>query len=201
MGMVRPLLTTADPLFYTTSIAMFLTWAPDLHDHYVSYLTRLFKRHPELEAHRPYPDNSIYPAATYNFGPSVSIKHLDPLNSVYGMCDTASMGDYDPIQGGHLVLWDLGIFIQFPPGSHILFPSAIIYHSNSRIQENEMRHSFTQYCAGGLFRWVDAGYQLERQLTGDEKEAYLEQKKQRRDKIGMSLFSTLDDLKARCAYT
>jgi hypothetical protein len=44
---------------------------------------------------------------------------------------------------------------------------------------------------------VDAGYRLEGELDGDEKEAYLERRKRRRDEIGISLFSTLDDLKAR----
>jgi hypothetical protein len=131
--------------------AMFLTWAPDLHDHYVSNLKLLFKHHPELEEHRPFPNNSVYTSATYNIGPSVSTMHLDPLNLPQGLCDAVALGKYDPVRGGHLVLWDLGIFIQFPPGSHILFPSAIVYHSNTQIQKDETRHSFVQYASGGLF--------------------------------------------------
>jgi hypothetical protein len=194
-------LTSVDHQAYIVFTAMFQTWAPDLYCHYVSYLKPLFQHHPELEDHRPYPNNSVYPSATYNVGPSVSTKHLDPLNLPHGLCDDASLGNYDPVRGGHLVLWDLGVFIQFPPGSHILFPSAIVYHSNAQIQEYETRHSFVQYCSGGLFRWVDAGYRLQKQLDGNEKEAYLEHRKQRRDRIGMSLFSTLDDLKASCTHT
>jgi len=45
--------------------------------------------------------------------------------------------------------------IEFPPGATILIPSAIVTHFNMPVEENETRHSFTQYAAGGLFRWVD----------------------------------------------
>ncbi|KAJ3886728.1 hypothetical protein GG344DRAFT_69418 [Lentinula edodes] len=41
--------------------------------------------------------------------------------------------------GGHLVLWDLGLVIRFPPGSTILFPSSLITHSTIPIQEGETR--------------------------------------------------------------
>jgi len=39
------------------------------------------------------------------------------------------------------------------------FPSAILAHSNVAIVPKETRYSFTQYAAGGLFRWVENGIQ------------------------------------------
>ncbi|KAH9484780.1 hypothetical protein JR316_0001682 [Psilocybe cubensis] len=56
-----------------------------------------------------------------------------------------------------LILWELGIAIEFPSGSSILLPSALISRSNVSIAPHERRYSFTQYTAGGLFRWVAYG--------------------------------------------
>ncbi|KZP30363.1 hypothetical protein FIBSPDRAFT_908068 [Athelia psychrophila] len=76
-------------------------------------------------------------------------------------CAVTALGDYDPTLGGHLILWDLKLIIEFPPGSTVLIPSAIFTHSNTAIQEGESRYSFTQYTSGGLFRWVEHGFQGE----------------------------------------
>jgi hypothetical protein len=57
------------------------------------------------------------------------------------------------------VLWDSRLVIEFPPGSTILISSAVLTHSNVPVASHESRYSFTQYCAGGLFRWVDNGFQ------------------------------------------
>lgn len=64
---------------------------------------------------------------------------------------------FDYTKGGHLVLWDSKLAIQFPPGTTMLFPSAILLHSNTEIGIDEDRYSMTQYSAGGLFRWVHHG--------------------------------------------
>jgi len=68
------------------------------------------------------------------------------------------MGPYDHKKGGHLVLFNIDRIIEFPPGSHILIPSAVMRHANMAIQPHERRMGFTQYTAGGLFRWVDQGF-------------------------------------------
>lgn len=39
------------------------------------------------------------------------------------MCAITTLSDYDPKAGGHLVLWDLKLVIEFPPGSTILILS------------------------------------------------------------------------------
>lgn len=67
------------------------------------------------------------------------------------------MGEFTHTTGGHLVLWDFGLVIDFPAGSAILIPSALIVHSNTAVQCGGTRYSIVQYVAGGLFRWVENG--------------------------------------------
>ncbi|KAI0037997.1 hypothetical protein FA95DRAFT_1613711 [Auriscalpium vulgare] len=101
----------------------------------------------------PYP-NSVFPAATFNFGPRIATApHRDYYNVPFGWCSITALGRYNPKLGGHLILWDLKLVIEFPPGSTILIPSALLTHSNVAIRQGETRRSFTQYCAGGLMRW------------------------------------------------
>lgn len=96
--------------------------------------------------------------AHFNFGPQTcTFRHTDHLNIVYGGCPIFAIGNFDPKKGGHLVLWDLKLVVEFPPGSVIILPSALIEHSNVPVQEHETRMSFAQYCAAGLFRWVHNG--------------------------------------------
>ncbi|KAK7016266.1 hypothetical protein R3P38DRAFT_3203090 [Favolaschia claudopus] len=70
-----------------------------------------------------------------------------------------SLGNFDYTKGRHLVLWECKL--EFPPGSTILIPSAALFHSNTIISAGERRYSFTQYTAGGLFRWVERGFKSE----------------------------------------
>lgn len=103
---------------------------------------------------------SIFPAATINFGPStVCFDHLDYSNYVPGWCPITALGPYDPQKGGHLILFDIGRVIEFPPGSLILIPSALMRHGNTPIQEGEMRMGFTQYVHGAIVRYVEGGCQ------------------------------------------
>jgi hypothetical protein len=108
---------------------------------------------------------SIFPAATFNFGPqTVTYEHTDSGNFASGMCGITALGEYNPVTGGHLILFDLGLIIQFPPGSTILIPSAILRHGNIPIHPGETRLSFTQYFAGGLVRWAAYGCRTEANL-------------------------------------
>ncbi|KAJ7650504.1 hypothetical protein FB45DRAFT_974371 [Roridomyces roridus] len=89
---------------------------------------------------------SAFAACTFNFMNVVTEKHLDFGNMAAGL-----------YRGGHLILWELKLIICFPPGSTILVPSSIVTHSNTLIAPGEIRHSFTQYTAGALFRWASNG--------------------------------------------
>ncbi|KAK6977269.1 hypothetical protein R3P38DRAFT_2582101 [Favolaschia claudopus] len=105
---------------------------------------------------------SVFAACTFNLGPRASTRvHLDFGNLAWGWCAITALGWYDPDKGGHLILWDLKLIIRFPPGSTILIPSAILRHSNVPVGINEKRFSFTQYTAGGLFRWIRNGFQTD----------------------------------------
>lgn len=142
--------------------------------------------------------DSVFAACTFNFGPrAITAPHLDFLNFSCGFCAITALDEFDPDFGGHLILWDLRLVVRFPPGSTILIPSALIRHSNVRICEHERRASFTQYTAGGLFRWVSNGFK-----TDDDFEAFTTKaEKAARDaedatrwQEGLKLFSVIDDL-------
>ncbi|KAJ7790894.1 hypothetical protein B0H14DRAFT_2625553 [Mycena olivaceomarginata] len=95
---------------------------------------------------RPNFVGSIFAACTFNFGPrAICAAHLDFANLAWGWCAITALGNFDPDFGGHLILWDLGLVIRFPPGSTILIPSALVRHSNVPIRAHEERCSFVQY--------------------------------------------------------
>lgn len=96
-----------------------------------------------------------------------------------------------------MILWDLKLVAEFPPGSTIMIPSSVIHHSNTRIQLNEVRYSFTQYSAGGLFRWVDLGFKKVDDYMRDmkcEEAAAMREKLSQQLEFGLSLYSTYDEL-------
>ncbi|KAF7969169.1 hypothetical protein HWV62_28176 [Athelia sp. TMB] len=140
--------------FGSSAMAFF---APKLWKHYADTLGKLYTQDSTLRWNF---NSSIFPCATINFGPqTVCYDHIDNGNAAAGWCDIFSMGDYNPQTGGHLVLFDIKKIVVFPPGSHILLPSSIMRHGNTPIGVGETRLGFTQYAAGGLFRWVENDFQ------------------------------------------
>jgi hypothetical protein len=108
---------------------------------------------------------NVFSAMTVNFGPTViTHPHTDPDNLSWGQCIITSCGEFDTDLGGHLVFWDLGLIICFPPGSTTLLPSAVLLHSNIKIQEGKTWYSVMQYTAGGLLRWVYNGFHSDKSL-------------------------------------
>ncbi|KAI0689948.1 hypothetical protein BC835DRAFT_1281908, partial [Cytidiella melzeri] len=104
-----------------------------------------------------------------NFGPNaVTFPHVDSGNKANGLCLIFCTGNFDATKGGHLVFQQLKIVVEFPPGCLALIPSATMMHGNTSIQPGEQRQSFTQYAAGGLFRWVQYGFQSWKELAKDE---------------------------------
>lgn len=103
--------------------------------------------------------NSVFAATSFNFGPdAVSYEHTDSGNKANGICPIFCTGTFDPVTGGHLMLRQLKLAVEFPPGSLACIPSATLRHGNVAIRRGEQRESFTQYAAGGLFRWVSYGF-------------------------------------------
>ncbi|KAI1783077.1 hypothetical protein LXA43DRAFT_904329 [Ganoderma leucocontextum] len=136
-----------------------------------------------------------FAAATFNVSlHTVTYGHMNHLNPPNGMCSITTIGNFDPTLGEHLVLWDLKLVIEFPPGSTILIPSALLKHSNICLHDtsNEFRHSFVQYSVGGIFRWVECGHQSQKDFkTAGHR--YKETGKQRWQR-GLALFSKWSDL-------
>ncbi|KAJ7818941.1 hypothetical protein B0H13DRAFT_1921973 [Mycena leptocephala] len=174
--------------------AAFAMWVPRLHSYYREYDAKLRKHHPHLR--RPFPHSTFF-TANFNFGRNVwTFKHRDVLNLAFGWCAIQALGRFDATKGGHLVLWDLRLVIEFPAGALILVPSATIAHSNVPVSDDEERTSFTQYSPGGVFRYVDNGFRTVNELAEADPAEYerLMELKERRWEMGLGLLSTMDEL-------
>ncbi|KAL0571335.1 hypothetical protein V5O48_010633 [Marasmius crinis-equi] len=176
---------------------VFLTWAPKLCLYYASTMAAVLERYPQLSL--PF-QGCVFAAFAVNFGPqTVCLPHRDTKNLAFGWCAITALGNFNWRKGGHLVLWDLCLVIEFPPGATIFIPSALVCHFNTAIQPHEERYSFTCYTSGALFRWVDHGFRPETDYKKTpEAKLNAEQDSTRRER-GFSLFSTLDELKKGCA--
>jgi hypothetical protein len=168
---------------------------PEQFKHYARCRDTLLERYPDL--HPNFPD-SPWAAATINFGPKTAcFRHLDCNNLAFGCCSITALGDFDPKAGGHIILWECGLVITFPAGSTVIIPSACVSHSNTAIQSHETRYSFTQYSAGGLFRFIERNFQLNDDFLeslNEAERAEEEEKSRRRLEWGLSLFSTFEAL-------
>ncbi|KAJ6478210.1 hypothetical protein C8R45DRAFT_933970 [Mycena sanguinolenta] len=176
--------------------AMFQLWAPRLFSYYREYNEKLSGSDMWSHLRRPFP-NSVFSCAAFNFGPRVcTFKHRDVCNLPFGWCAIQSLGNFDATVGGHLVLWDANLVVEFPAGALILLPSATIAHSNVPVCDHEERISFTQFTAGNLFRFVDNGFQTQDQLAAAEPEKYarLMKLKDTRWEEGLKLFSTIEEM-------
>ncbi|KAJ3502793.1 hypothetical protein NLJ89_g8723 [Agrocybe chaxingu] len=175
--------------------ASFRLVAPRIYSQYKTTLDKLFEKMPLLR--RIFP-KSVFPTCAFNFGPRVcTSKHRDVLNCPYGLCAIQALGYFDSTKGGHVILWEPKLIIELPPGAIIFIPSAVITHSNTPVRDGEIRLSFTQYCPGGLIRFVDHGFRLERDIKANDKKYYAEICRERpyRWKKALSLLSTLSELR------
>ncbi|KAJ3727242.1 hypothetical protein DFJ43DRAFT_1001895 [Lentinula guzmanii] len=155
----------------------FESYVPKLHTLYDNVLNWLHEDNNEFE--RPFP-NCAFAAATVNFLFAVTRRHKDFLNMIYGFCAVTPLGPYNYKQGGHLIIWDLGLIIEFPPGTVILLPSALLEHSNVSIVPGETRSSITFYSAAGLFRWRHNGYMSDKEFRARASPKVLKKWKQYR---------------------
>ena len=155
-------------------------------------LNKLFETFPKLK--RTFV-RSIFPCSAINLGPCVcTYRHRDHRNCPYGMCAIQPLGNFDYTRGGHIILWELGLIIEFPPYYLLLIPSALITHSNTPIAKGETRVSIAHWCPGGLIRYVDNGFRTEEQFRAEDPTGFTEMqvKKATRWEEGLELFSKLD---------
>jgi len=169
----------------------FSYFAPKLWAKYAEVMEAITNNDPSLEWSFK---NSIFPAATINFGPeSVCFEHLDDGNYGPGMCPITSLGPFDYTKGGHLILFDIKRVIEFPSGSLILIPSAVMRHGNTTIQEGETRMGFTQYGSGAIFRYAEAGCRRLRNMDPATK-ARMDAEAPHRYENLLKLYSKVDEL-------
>ncbi|KAJ3762781.1 hypothetical protein F5878DRAFT_550136, partial [Lentinula raphanica] len=175
---------------------LFNAFAHKIYKEYDDTNSELLAHHPHLRSN--FPEKTVFAALTLNLGPrSFSPPHMDADNGAGGWCTDTPAGNYDPDKGGHLVLWDMGLVIRFPPGSSILFPSALITHSTLPIQETETRYAFIQYSSGGLFRWRGNGFRSDKELqatASPEAKATHEAERASRWKLALQKFTRWSDL-------
>jgi hypothetical protein len=175
-------------------VAMFKQWVPKLHEFYDSNLGTIWSNLPELKRNFP---GSVWPVAAFNLSRKVaSRRHRDSQNLLYGICAITSLGSFDASKGGHLVLPDLEMVIEFPAGAIILIPSALLEHANTPIGEDEERLSFTQYSAGGHFRYVDWDCRTmkETRMVDAARYSELQQETETNATKGWGMYSTWDEL-------
>ncbi|VDC03028.1 unnamed protein product [Peniophora sp. CBMAI 1063] len=142
---------------------------PLVYKHLRERLRALCEVHPELRF--PFEGLSIYPTVTFNLGPvSVTYGHNDGTNYAGIPCSITALGSFKAEEGGHLVLFDLRLYIKFPAGRTILLSSAGLRHGNTQLAPGDKRYSVTQYCQGSLIRWVAYGFRKSGDFTDAEKD-------------------------------
>ncbi|KAK7032699.1 hypothetical protein R3P38DRAFT_2773238 [Favolaschia claudopus] len=171
----------------------FSMWAPRLYKEYHDNNKILAECCPNFR--RPF-SKSVFACTAFNLASNVwTFKHRDVRNLPYGWCAVQSMGHFDPTKGGHLILWDVKLVVEFPAGACILLPSATIAHSNIPVQDGDERVSFTQFTSGALFRYCDNYRETHQQLEEDNPEGFagLGGNGRSRWDEGLSKFSTVDE--------
>ncbi|KAI0088584.1 hypothetical protein BDY19DRAFT_906589 [Irpex rosettiformis] len=118
------------------------------------------------------------------------------MNKASGVCPIFNTGTFDPKKGGHIILPQLRILIEFPPGTVILLPSATLVHGNVDIQDHEERESVTLFTAGGLFRWVHYGFQTEKEFKSSDSAGWKAEMKNRKGRWDREIekFSTPESI-------
>ncbi|KAE9391872.1 hypothetical protein BT96DRAFT_1000930 [Gymnopus androsaceus JB14] len=163
---------------------------------YRDNLNALFAAHPKLVC---WFGGSVFAGCSFNMGPyTVSWPHTDSHNLAFGWCAITALGSFNPDRGGHLILWDLGLIIRFPPGSTILIPSALLTHSNVPIFQGEVRYSIIQYSSSGLFRWVYNGLMSDKDFEARASPEQKQKHKQERKTWwgnGLRMFSLWNDVR------
>ena len=116
-----------------------------------------------------YPQRSPYACMTFNLGPrTVCRSHRDYMNFAAGWCAVTALGFYDYKKGGQIVFEELKLIVDFPPGSTMFLPSALLTHFNLAVDGEERRFSIVRYIAGGLFMWVASGFRTQKQFKADD---------------------------------
>lgn len=119
-----------------------------------------------------FPD-SPFCALTINMGPqTVCLPHRDYWNLVYGTCPVGVLGSFNHRTGGQMILHEPKLVIELRRGDVMFIPSAAVTHENAPVAVGETRYSFTQYTAGGLFRYAWCGRRTVKDTKARDKVLY-----------------------------
>lgn len=176
-------------------VASYALWHPKAYRYYKEELDKLWEACPELI--KPLFFKSIMPTVAFNIGRKVATrKHVDSQNCPFGWCLVTALGNFDYRVGGHIVLWELKLLLEFPAGSCVCLPSAIITHSNIPTGEGDTRASFTQYCSGEVFRYIENGFSTDAMLKAQDPLLYAINREKRKTRLmkGYEMFSTIEEL-------
>jgi hypothetical protein len=172
---------------------------PDLMREYTDLQVKLFALDCTFRALFP---DSPFCSFTANMGPqTVCNAHRDFWNLAHGTCPIGALGPFNHRTGGHIILHEPKLIIEFRRGDVMFIPSAAITHENVPIANGETRYSFTMYTAGGLFRYAWCGMRTLKDIQ--EKEEFKELYKSYvaegpvRWESGWRKYSTIGDLIAR----
>ena len=152
-----------------------------------------------LKLKKPYNDKvKAFSCCSFNLGEQfIFFLHLNDGNLAQLWCSITPVGWFDPRIGGHIVLWDYRLVVEFPPGSTMLLPSALVRYSNISIHPGESCYSIIQYMSGGLFHWVHNGCMSECDWLSQASEKDLRKHQKEQDlqlSKAMKMFTTLDEL-------
>ncbi|THH28042.1 hypothetical protein EUX98_g6148 [Antrodiella citrinella] len=91
---------------------------------------------------------------------SLSDRHVDLKNLVFGICCIIPFGTFNHRRSAHVVLEEPKVIIELAPGDLFFLPSASIHHENIPLADPdvELRKSMISYSAGALFRWIQQGF-------------------------------------------
>ncbi|THV02087.1 hypothetical protein K435DRAFT_654220 [Dendrothele bispora CBS 962.96] len=169
---------------------LFQTYFPKLHALYRNVLQSVLSDNPSLKPNFP---NNHFASATYNLARAVTVAHRDFLNLFFGQCCIFACGNYNWKTGGHIVLWDLGLVIEFPPGAVVFIPSALLLHSNTKILATETCSSITLYSAAALFRWVHNGGMTDLEFRKNASPELMKEWEQHRKELNRTAMDILRD--------
>ncbi|KAK7033758.1 hypothetical protein R3P38DRAFT_2519643, partial [Favolaschia claudopus] len=108
-----------------------------------------------------------------------------------------AIGDYRYTQGGHVIFWEFGIVVQFPPGACILLPPGLVHYSFVEVPDHHKRYSVIQWAGSGIDRYLhnrdhtDIDFaKVATEAEHDEREA----RRQRKHRQAIDLFPRPDEL-------
>lgn len=181
----------------TLAPGAFAFWNPGVYDYQKTRVEQVLAEKSDRPPLRQTTPKTAFPTTACNFRSVCCCPHRDTQNCPFGWCAITALGKFDHRRGGHLILWELRLIIEFPHGHTILIPSATVTHFNTPVADAETRMSMTQYCAGSVLRYADNLGSTDKDLRRKNKALYEQNQADRDERWAMSLglLSTVDDLR------